>query len=90
MLEEAEREIQDLQTMMLEERTRAAATPWRLPHPPPLPVPLLPLRPQSPATPGVGNEMKEAERVADEATETAECAARRVAMLQEECDAGQT
>ena len=89
MLEEAEREIQDLQAMMLEERTRAAATLASATSTAAASTAAAVEAAVSRNTEAWASKLKEAERVADEATETAERAARRVAMLQEECDAAQ-
>ena len=92
MLEEAEREIEDLQGMnteLLEQRERSVA-----------------ILSSATSTAAAGtaaaveaaltrntdmwtSKLREAERVADEATATAERAAQRVAMLQAECDAAQ-
>ena len=89
MLEEAEREIQDLQAMMLEERMRAAATLASATSTAAASTAAAVEAAVSRNTESWASKLKEAERVADEATETAERAARRVAMLQEECDAAQ-
>ena len=88
MLEEAEREIQDLQAMMLEERMRAAATLASATSTAAASTAAA-VEATSPQHRGMGIEIEGSRKGRGRGDGNTERAARRVAMLQEECDAAQ-